>query len=307
MPPGWNSASMRSRQPCVTGPSSLDYFPTFSRPRARRSGREPGIRPGQWSRGPRLPLSSWSARTRVLLRWAHLRQLQAQRNELAMKQALELPLTTRVRAISLDRTEPLDGLALPAMWPRKPLLVGLAEAWECHDCQAQVGLCGDDPGAVPPTLGAWFAAIGAVLANRSISPAELQQKLDIRRLATVRAVLRKILAAIDSPDADRLLAGLPSQLAHVPTQPSPGGARDPDNKTNFLSRGDWPQDHKPTERIAQQSIISPTRMEGEQSVFPETGVRDFVRTPPTGERIDENGKLTSSRTRRPRARAPGIP
>jgi hypothetical protein len=57
-------------------------------------------------------------------------------------------------------------------------------------------------------LATWFIAIGEVLADPTIRPQQLQQAIDVPRLGTVRKLLRKILAAIQSADADRLLVGL---------------------------------------------------------------------------------------------------
>ena len=54
----------------------------------------------------------------------------------------------------------------------------------------------------------WFMAIGEVLADPAIRPERLQQAIELPRLGTVRTLLTRILTAIQSPDVDRLLAGL---------------------------------------------------------------------------------------------------
>ena len=59
----------------------------------------------------------------------------------------------------------------------------------------------------------WFAAVGEVLADPAIRPERLQQVIGLPRLGTVRKVLRRILAAIESPNADQLLFGLPRLCA----------------------------------------------------------------------------------------------
>ena len=57
-------------------------------------------------------------------------------------------------------------------------------------------------------LRTWFKAIGEVLAEPAIRPQQLRQVIDVPRLGTVRRPLRQIIAAIESPDVDRLLVGL---------------------------------------------------------------------------------------------------
>jgi hypothetical protein len=81
--------------------------------------------------------------------------------------------------------------------------------WECSACGLQVGLRSGSvmEGSRLP-LRIWFMAIGEVLADPAIRPERLQQAIDLPRLGTVRELLRKILEAIQSPDVDRLLAGL---------------------------------------------------------------------------------------------------
>ena len=81
--------------------------------------------------------------------------------------------------------------------------------WECSTCGLQVGLRRGSvmEGSRLP-LRSWFMAIGAVLADPAIRPERLQQAIELPRLGTVRRLLRIILEAIESPQVDRLLAGL---------------------------------------------------------------------------------------------------
>ena len=81
--------------------------------------------------------------------------------------------------------------------------------WECSTCGLQVGLrFGSVMEGSRLPLRIWFMAIGAVLADPEIRPERLQQAIELPRLGTVRRLLRTIVEAIESPDVDRLLAGL---------------------------------------------------------------------------------------------------
>src|SRR6185295_12798794 len=91
--------------------------------------------------------------------------------------------------------------------------------WECGGCKAQIGLRAETIMKCSPLpLAIWFAAIRIVSAEPSISPANLQRKIGLNRLATARNMLRKIQAALLSPDVDKLLAGL-NHLAQLDTAP----------------------------------------------------------------------------------------
>ena len=57
-------------------------------------------------------------------------------------------------------------------------------------------------------LSKWFSAIHALSNDMTISLARLQEISNITRLATARKLHKKIVAALQSADADRLLAGL---------------------------------------------------------------------------------------------------
>ncbi len=81
--------------------------------------------------------------------------------------------------------------------------------WECSTCGLQVGLrWGSVMEGSRLPLRIWFMAIGEVLADPAIRPERLQQAIELPRLGTVRTLHTRILAAIQSPDVDRLLAGL---------------------------------------------------------------------------------------------------
>jgi transposase-like protein len=81
--------------------------------------------------------------------------------------------------------------------------------WECAGCKMQFG---ERAGTIlersPLPLATWFVAIGVVSANLEITATELARRISVRRLGTVRSLIKKIRAAMASPDADRLLAGL---------------------------------------------------------------------------------------------------
>jgi hypothetical protein len=83
------------------------------------------------------------------------------------------------------------------------------QRWECSACGLQVGLrFGSVMEGSRLPLRIWFMAIGEVLADRTIRPERLQQAIELPRLGTVRKLLGIILEAIESPNVDRLLAGL---------------------------------------------------------------------------------------------------
>ena len=81
--------------------------------------------------------------------------------------------------------------------------------WECSSCRTQIGPRG---GTVmqgsPLPLVSWFAAIARITLDLSLSAAGLAEAIGIPRLATARGMIGKVLAALASADADRLLAGL---------------------------------------------------------------------------------------------------
>jgi transposase-like protein len=86
------------------------------------------------------------------------------------------------------------------------------EQWQCRQCRRQVSArSGTILARSPLSLRTWFTAIAAILQDRQISTKELCHVAEIRREKTVRAMARRIRRAIDSPEAERLLAGLDAQ------------------------------------------------------------------------------------------------
>lgn len=83
--------------------------------------------------------------------------------------------------------------------------------WECQACRKQAGpRTGTVMAGSPLRLCLWFRAIQAVLARGEPNVVELARLLHIRRLPTVRSMLKKIGEASASPHRSRLLAGLDS-------------------------------------------------------------------------------------------------
>jgi hypothetical protein len=81
--------------------------------------------------------------------------------------------------------------------------------WQCAACHAQTGLrvgtCMNHS-SVPLTT--WFAAIRIVLLKPGIRAEELAAALKLNRHQTVRSIIRRICAALDSDQASGALAGL---------------------------------------------------------------------------------------------------
>lgn len=92
--------------------------------------------------------------------------------------------------------------------------------WECSECKVQLGIrTGTVLEHSPLPLACWFAAILAVAVRPTVTIAELREATGIERMATIKAMVRKILAASSSPpaEADLLLAGLPQFCASSTT------------------------------------------------------------------------------------------
>jgi len=87
---------------------------------------------------------------------------------------------------------------------------------ECSACKVQCGLRSGTlmaDSALP--LSTWFLAIWSVLREPKIKVDELQLRLGLQRVATVRAMLRKIRQALAVEQRSQLLAG----LDHYDTEP----------------------------------------------------------------------------------------
>jgi transposase-like protein len=93
------------------------------------------------------------------------------------------------------------------------------DLWQCRDCRRQVtARSGTIMARSSLALRVWFAAIAAILRDREMSTESLCGITEIRRAKTVRALAQRIRQAINSPNKERLLAGLDTQtlsgLAH---------------------------------------------------------------------------------------------
>jgi transposase-like protein len=87
--------------------------------------------------------------------------------------------------------------------------LGGREQWQCRHCRRQVSArSGTVLARSPLALCVWFGAIAAILQDRRTSTEALCDITGVRREKTVRALAERIRQAIDSPEADRLLAGL---------------------------------------------------------------------------------------------------
>ena len=95
---------------------------------------------------------------------------------------------------------------------------------QCRHCHAQIGFrTATVMEHSPLPLTTWFRGIIELVQDPSIALDELQARLGLRRRATLQGVLARISAAMASPDADRLLAGLP-RIVHRGGLPELGGA-----------------------------------------------------------------------------------
>lgn len=102
-----------------------------------------------------------------------------------------------------------DPRRCPSCTKRKFHYLKSRRRWECAACGVQIGLrAGTVMERSPLPLRVWFQAILACCAEPQIALRELAERIGIRRLATVRGMLGNIRRAIESPDAERLLAGL---------------------------------------------------------------------------------------------------
>ncbi len=87
------------------------------------------------------------------------------------------------------------------------------EQWQCRRCRRQVSArSGTVLARSPLPLRVWFAAVAAILQDRQISTEALCDTTGIRRAKTVRGLAQRIRDAIDSPEAERLSAGLDLQI-----------------------------------------------------------------------------------------------
>jgi hypothetical protein len=59
---------------------------------------------------------------------------------------------------------------------------------------------------------AWFRATAALVADPQVTPHVLCERIEVVRRGTVRAMAKRVLDALASPDADQQLAGLPQHI-----------------------------------------------------------------------------------------------
>jgi hypothetical protein len=105
---------------------------------------------------------------------------------------------------------------------------------ECRRCGAQHG---PRTGTVMQhsriSLRSWILGVHHVLSVPTVSPRELADVVGIRRLATVRSIIRRIRSAMSSPARDFLLAG----MTVAPSPPDGrSGQRRPTNRSNTTTR-----------------------------------------------------------------------
>jgi len=95
---------------------------------------------------------------------------------------------------------------------------------ECARCGHQAGLrAGTIFEQSPLPLASWMSAIVFLRTNRAAALDDLELVTGLGRRATLRRIQRKILEAIESPEADQLLAGLqnPQAWGRVPETGAP--------------------------------------------------------------------------------------
>ena len=101
------------------------------------------------------------------------------------------------------------GWCCPRCGKKKGNWLAKSKRWECSGCGFQVGLRdGTIMERSPLSLRQWFAAIIAVCSDLTILASVLTDIVGIQRVATARKMRQSILEAIESPQHDRLLAGL---------------------------------------------------------------------------------------------------
>lgn len=113
------------------------------------------------------------------------------------------------------------GWCCPRCGKKKGNWLPKSKRWECGCCVFQVGLRdGTIMERSPLPLRQWFAATIAVCSDLTIAASVLADVVGIQRLATVRKMRQSILEAIESPQRDRLLAGLQKFATSRPPEPS---------------------------------------------------------------------------------------
>ena len=90
------------------------------------------------------------------------------------------------------------------------------KVWECRACRAQTGLrTGTVMAGSPLPLLVWFNAIRLLLWRPTTGTADLADQVGLRRMTTVRAMVRRIREAMGADDASAQLAGLDQYFARA--------------------------------------------------------------------------------------------
>lgn len=89
-------------------------------------------------------------------------------------------------------------------------------AWECRTCRAQTGLrTGTVMAGSPLPLLVWFNAIRMLLWRPTTGTADLAEQVGLRRMTTVRTMVRRVREAMGADDASAQLAGLDRHFARA--------------------------------------------------------------------------------------------
>jgi len=92
---------------------------------------------------------------------------------------------------------------------QKRITLRSRQAFECENCHHQFSdRCGTLYANSHLPLMVWFAVVQRAVVNPNVTSDELLTATRVARRATIATVRRKVLAALASPDADRLLAGV---------------------------------------------------------------------------------------------------
>lgn len=103
--------------------------------------------------------------------------------------------------------------------------ISTRHCWECSQCRGQFGLrYGTVMADSPLSFDKWFLAIGTVCIDHSTTAPQIADGLGIVRMATARRMLAAILNAIQSPDREQLLVGLPTYIELGAVSPESSGA-----------------------------------------------------------------------------------
>lgn len=90
------------------------------------------------------------------------------------------------------------------------------QVWECRACRAQTGLrTGTVMAGSPLPLLVWFNAIRVLLWRPTTGTADLAEQVGLRRMTTVRTMVRRIREAMGADDASAHLAGLDRYFARA--------------------------------------------------------------------------------------------